>query len=132
MKKNISLLIVLSTFILIFIGSHVVTAQTSDLTSQAKKFLTLLSGGDYKTAEGMFDEAMKSAVPEQKLKETWQALQTQFGSFKEHGSVRKENIQDHEVVFVTCRFEKTSLDSQIAFDKEGLIAGLYFIPTISK
>jgi uncharacterized protein len=132
MKKNISLFSVLFTFTLILIGSHIATAQTSDLSSQGSKFITMLSSGDYKSAVELFDETMKKALPEQKLKETWQAIQAQAGSFKAQGTVRKEKIQNIDVIFVNCQFEKSTLDSQIAFDNQGKIAGLYFIPSISK
>lgn len=132
MKKNISLLFVLSTFILIFIGSQIATAQTSDLTSQGSKLITLLSSGDYKTAVSMFDETMKAALPEEKLKEVWQSLQTQFGIFKTQGTVRKEKVQNYDVVYVPCQFEKMTLDSKIAFDSKGMIAGLFFVPSASK
>jgi len=132
MKKNIPLLSVFLTLILIFVGSNLVVAQTSDLSAQGSKFITLLSSGDYKSAVAMFDDAMKKALSEQKLKETWQAIQAQAGAFKAQGATRKATIQNHDVIFVNCLFEKSTLDCQIAFDSQGKIAGLYFIPSISK
>jgi uncharacterized protein len=130
--KKITRLIVFLTSIFILIGSQFSAAQTSDLSSQGSKFITMLSSGDYKSAVAMFDETMKKALPEQKLKETWQAIQAQVGTFKTQGATRKETIQNHDVVFVNCQFEKSTLDSQIAFDNQGKIAGLYFIPSINK
>jgi hypothetical protein len=132
MKKNNSLLLILFALTMIFAGSNVSMSQTSDVSSQGSKFITMISGGDYKSAVAMFDETMKKALPEQKLKETWQAIQAQVGTFKAQRATRKETIQNHDVVFVNCQFEKSTLDSQIAFDNKGMIAGLYFIPTISK
>jgi len=131
-KKNVLPLLMLASVILSLIGSPVVSGQSQDLTPRAVEFMGLVSGGDYKTAIGMFDERMKAAVSEQKLKDIWQSLQTQFGAYSGQGQVRKNRIQDHDVVFVTCRFEKGVLDSQIAFDSNGMISGLYFIPTINK
>jgi hypothetical protein len=66
-EKNTAPLSVFLTLILIFVGSHIVTAQTFDLSSQGSKFITFLSGGDYKSAVAMFDETTQKTLPDQKL-----------------------------------------------------------------
>ena len=108
------------------------TAQSQDFSAQAGKFITLLSGGAYETAVGMFDKTMKSAMPKEKLEVVWKTLQSQCGAFKTQGEMRKERIQQYDVVYVPCQFEKTTLDSKIVFDQEGMIAGLFFIPPGTK
>lgn len=105
-----------------------ITAQTLDVASKANKFITLLSWGEYKTAENMFDETMKSAVPEEKLKEAWESIVNQYGPYKVQGAIRKDKIQIYDAIYITLQFEKNSLDSQISFDSNGMIAGLYFLP----
>jgi len=109
-----------------------VTARTLDPASQANKLITLLSWGEYKTAVNMFDETMKKAVPEEKLKEVWQSILTQCGPYKGQGAVRKGKILNYDVIYITCRFEKNSLDSRISLDSNGKIAGLYFLPAADK
>jgi uncharacterized protein len=132
MKKNILTASLLFALILIFSRTQIVAAQTSDLSSKGSKFITLLSEGDYKSAVAMFDETMKKFLPEEKLKEVWKSIISQYGPFKEQGTIRKGNIQSYEVVYVTMQFEKNSLDSQISFDSNGMIAGLYFLPATNK
>lgn len=132
MKKINSQLLILFTSIFIFAGSLITTAQTSDLSSQGSKFITMLSNGDYKSAVAMFDDTMKKFLPEEKLKETWQAIQAQVGSFKSQGSIRKEKIQNYDTIYINCQFKKTQLDCRIVFDSNGKIAGLQFLPTVSK
>jgi hypothetical protein len=109
-----------------------VTTQIVDLASKANKFVTLLSWGEYQMAENMFDDKMKIGLPEKKLKETWESLITQFGPFKAQGSIKQTKILGHDVLFVPCQFERTSLDCQIAFDTKRRIAGLYFRPSANK
>jgi hypothetical protein len=109
-----------------------VTTQADGLTSKANKFIILLSRDDYKSAVRMFNKKMKSALPEEKLKETWQLLQAQCGPFEAQGTVRKEKIQNYDIVYVTCHFEKISLNSKIVFDGRRMIAGLFFIPATNK
>jgi hypothetical protein len=101
-------------------------------TPQAANFVTMLSSGEYKAAEKMFDETMKASLPEKKLKEAWESLATQFGPFKAQGATRQTNIQGYDVIFVSCEFEKVRLDCQIAFDFNGKISGLYFRPSTNK
>jgi uncharacterized protein len=132
MKKNILAFTVFFTLTLIFIGSYIVAAETSDISSQGSKFITLLSGGDYKSAAAMFDATMQKFLPEEKLKETWQTIQAQAGAFKTQGAIRKEKIENYNAVYVNCKFEKSPLDSRIVFDSNGKIAGLQFLPSINK
>lgn len=115
--------------IIIRVGIQASPSQTADFTSQASGFVTLLSKGEYATAAEMFDETMTSAMPQEKLEEVWQSLLTQFGPFKAQGAARKTKIPGYDVLFVPCEFEKASLNSQIAFDREGKISGLYFRPS---
>ncbi len=70
MKRKIILISTVATCILLLIGFNVATAQSQDFSAQAGKFITLLSGGEYETAVGMFDKTMKSAMPKEKLEES--------------------------------------------------------------
>lgn len=137
-KSAISLFVValivgeILSVIIIRFGVQALPAQTADFTSQASEFVTLLSEEEYESAFKMFDVTMTSAMPEEKLEEVWQSLVTQFGPFKAQGEVQKTEITVFDVYFVPCEFEKISLNSQIAFDREGKISGLYFRPLIGE
>jgi len=70
---------ILSTIFLIFLLVLPVfgNAQSSggsppsSLISLAKEFVTLLARNDFPGAVGYYDQAMKTALPEEKLKGTW-------------------------------------------------------------
>jgi dienelactone hydrolase len=71
---------------------------------------------------------MAAALPAGKLAETWSSLLAQFGSLKKHGRVRSEKWQGYDVVFVTCEFENYSIDAKFVVDRDGKVAGLWFLP----
>jgi dienelactone hydrolase len=104
------------------------SSMAAELESQARDFVGLLSKQDFAAAVSAFDVRMKAALPESKLRQTWDALQQQAGSFQKQEGVRKEKVQGYDVVLVTCRFEKTLLDAKVVFDSKKQIAGLFFQP----
>lgn len=132
MKRKIVMKSTVVAFILLFTGFNVGTARSQDFSAQAGKFITLLSGGEYEMAVGMFDKTMKSALPKEKLEGVWKSILSQCGAFKSQGDIRKARIQQYDVIYVPCQFEKTALDGKIVFNKEGMIAGLFFVPPGSK
>jgi fermentation-respiration switch protein FrsA (DUF1100 family) len=73
---------------------------------------------------------MQKALPEDKRKETWAAIQKQVGPFKKRLGVRAEEGKKYQFVYVTCRFEKMDLDARVAFDGDK-VTGLEFRPAKS-
>ena len=104
-------------------------SSSRDFISSATEFLDLLVKEDFPGAIGRFDSTMKSALPEQKLREVWQSLQKQTGRFKKQLRTRMEMQQGYEAVFVTCQFERATLDAKVVFDAKKQIAGLFFVPS---
>ena len=101
----------------------------SDVISAGTQFVDLLVKEDFAGAVGRFDSTMKTALPEQKLREAWQAIQKQAGPFKKQVRTRVERLGGYEVVFVTCQFEQASLDAKVVFDAKRQVAGLWFVPS---
>ena len=103
-------------------------AKSPDLVASAKTFVDLLAKKDFSNAESYFDDTMKTALPQEKLQETWNALITQAGAFKRQVRTRTEERSGYNVVIVTCEFEKAAVDIQVVFDPAKRIAGLFFAP----
>ena len=99
-----------------------------DLQATAKRFVELLTAGDFATAVKDFDETMKGALPAEKLAEVWRMINAQAGPFQKQIGIRTEKEPQLEVVFVKCQFEKAALEAKVVFDKAGKIAGLFFVP----
>jgi uncharacterized protein len=104
-------------------------ACAADVVSAGKQFVDLLAKQDYAAAVEQYDATMKAALPEAKLREVWQAVQTQAGPFQKQVSARTEKVPGYDVVLVTCQFEKTKLDTKVVFDSKGKVAGLFFVPS---
>ena len=99
------------------------------VTSAGKQFVELLAKEDFAGAVARFDATMKTALPEPKLRETWQAVQAQAGPFQKQLGARATKVTGYDVVLVTCQFERTALDTKVVFDAKGRVAGLFFVPS---
>ena len=98
------------------------------LISKANYFVTLLEKEAFNEAAKDFDARMAAALPADKLREVWQQIQAQAGSFKEKTATRTEKKGAYDIIYVLCTFEKTNLDVKIVFGKDQKIAGLFFVP----
>jgi dienelactone hydrolase len=94
-----------------------------------EEFVDLLVREDFAGAVGRYDNAMRAALPEPKLKQTWQTLQQQAGKFKKRLQTRVLQLGGYEVVLVTCEFEHTKLDVKVALDAKSQVSGLFFVPS---
>lgn len=100
-----------------------------DVTRAGKEFVELLSKEDFAGAVARFDSTMKTVLPEAKLRETWQTLQSQAGPFQKQLGARATQVQGYDVALVTCQFEQTTLDAKVVFDAKERVTGLFFVPS---
>jgi fermentation-respiration switch protein FrsA (DUF1100 family) len=105
------------------------TGPPPDRTAEARRFVDQLARGDFAGATAMYDDAMRAALPEPRLREAWSAVNAQAGPFQRQEGARVERAGAYQTVFVTSRFEKTALDIKVVFDDNGRVAGLFFAPT---
>lgn len=103
-------------------------SSQDDLIAAARAFVELLVKKDFTSAVTTFDDTMKTAMPEAKLQETWNAVVAQVGAFKQVVKTRTEKRGAYTIVFVTSDFQNTSLDIKVVFDQANRIAGLFFSP----
>jgi hypothetical protein len=106
-----------------------VRSASGEVTSAGKRFVELLAKEDFAGAVAQFDDTMKTALPESKLREAWQTLQGQAGPFQKQLGVRATQLAGYDVVLVTCQFERMALDTKVVFDGKGRVAGLFFVPS---
>ena len=114
-----------------FLSLGIARAQESTpaLAKEAVHFVDLLAKEDFGTAVQGFDQTMKQACPEAKLREIWSGVKQSVGAFKETAGTRQERFAGYDLEFVTCRFERATLDTKVVFNSRGEIAGLFFVPT---
>ena len=85
-----------SHFLLITLTSFAmfaVNTRAADMTAAGKEFVELLAKEDFAAATARYDDTMKAALPEAKLRETWQTLQAQAGRFQKQVRTRTEKVQ---------------------------------------
>jgi hypothetical protein len=137
MKADPAFCLKFSNLIVEFVGGNVELAKKAvyalaivppPIETQAKDLVKLLASGNYEKAVGNFDSTMKNALPPDKLKQVWDSLIVQAGAFVEQTGVRKEKILQYDVVFVSCKFEKSILDAKVVFNQKKQISGLFFVP----
>ena len=94
----------------------------------ARSFVRLLEKRDFPRAVMSFDATMKSAMPKDKLEATWNAIIAQCGPFKKQGAAKEEKYEQYKIVFISCEFQKATLNAKVVLDKEKKVSGLFFLP----
>ena len=104
-------------------------AAPAEVSVSGEQFVDLLVKEDFPAAVAQFDSTMKNVLPEAKLKETWQSLKAQAGTFQKRVGATASKLAGYDVVLVTCQFERTTLDAKVVFNSQKQIAGLFFVPS---
>jgi hypothetical protein len=118
-------------------GDQIPSPSVSDsgsdnLEKMSKDFINLLAKDNFDKAVDTFDDTMKAALPADKLKEAWNSMCAQMGSFKKQLDIRNEKEMGFNVIYITCKFQKDSCDAKIAYNSQNQISGLFFVPTAKK
>jgi uncharacterized protein len=104
----------------------------AEFSALADKFAdSLIKQQDYAGAVGMFDDTMKSALPESKLREIWETtLPKQVGAFQGRSEAQLTDRKDpYQRIIVPLQFEKAALNMLVVVDvNTGKISGLFFQP----
>lgn len=103
-------------------------AYANDDTQRADAFIALLRGGDFGTAHAQFDTTMSKALSEAKLRQTWNALEGQVGSFQKTTSHRQTKHGELVVVDAMSSFTRADLAIRVVFNPKGQVSGLFFLP----
>lgn len=104
-------------------------AKSTTPKAPDNEFVKLLVNQQFSEAAEKFDETMKSALPPDKLEQTWKLTTGQTGPFKRQVGVRTEKQPGYDVEFITCEFEKAYLDVKIVYNAQKQVSGLFFILT---
>lgn len=126
--------VIVPTILFLVIASQPSVLRSQDTSTQheiaaARAFVEQMVKQDFSAAVAPFDDTMKTAMPAAKLQETWDAVLKEIGPFKQAGKTRTEKQGSYTIVFVTCAFQKATIDIKVVFDQSKRIAGLLFTPT---
>lgn len=124
MKIKIVILLLISVFGI----CCCVYPQDTPILEFTKNALSEILNENSSALYARFDETMKAAMPEDKLKETLKTLFMQVGSFKSQVSFRHKKSGDYDIFTATCQFEMAALDVDMVFNPQQKISGLFFKP----
>lgn len=103
-----------------------VAAPEFDYKSAAEQFVSDLAAEKYAEAGKTFDDAMKSAMPEAVLKETWEAIIAQVGKFVKIIDIELQPSEEYFIALTKCEFKNMNIMAQVVFSRDGMISGLWF------
>lgn len=98
--------------------------------ASAEALVDCLAAGDVAGAAAHFDERMRAALPEAKLRAAWDQIPTQAGAYRRRGAARVEDARGHTIAVVPAEFEHATLDVRVTLDGAGRVAGLFFAPHV--
>ena len=93
------------------------------------QFVNLLAKEDFAAAVAQFDPTMTKALPEARLRATWQDTVKQFGPYQKQLKTRTKEQAGYHVVLVTCQFEHATLDVKVVYDAQSRVSGLWLVPS---
>jgi hypothetical protein len=125
MKKTIIMIYLCSVSILTF-------SQGNKNIDISKQVINNFQNNEFSKIEALFDQTMKNALPAEKLKIVWNDLNEKCGKFQKISTITVDKIQNYDVTFILCHFEKMNLEMKTVFDEKNQIAGLFFIPEDKK
>jgi hypothetical protein len=107
-------------------------AGTDVTEHRATDLVAALQAGNFAAAETNFDSKMRAALPAAKLAQAWNRLVRQYGPLQSFEIAGKTTADSVELGFVRLNFANGSgvLLAQVAVDKSGQVAGLYFRPPV--
>ncbi len=126
--KNLTKLAHSALVMVAFVLPSAARAQPRDAQSAARDLVNLLAKEDFAGAVAQFDANMQAALPEAKLREVWRSLLAQAGALQNTGPSRMEQEGGYDIVFVTCRFERATLETKVVCNAGRQVAGLFFQP----
>jgi uncharacterized protein len=91
----------------------------------AAELIDRLAKADFQAAASNFTDAMRAAIPPEKLSEIWTLLQAQMGAYERRTGVRTQKQEPYEMALVTVEFQRSTVDFKVTVDDQGKIAGFF-------
>jgi len=100
----------------------------SGFLEKSKYIINSFEKEDFIGVSKDFNETMKRELPPAKLKEVWNMINQQSGTFIKASTVENTNYQQYKIVYTTCIFQNVKLVLKTVFDTDCKVAGLFFVP----
>lgn len=94
----------------------------------AQHLVDSLRAKDFNGAYSLFTPEMAGALDATKLESVWKQVTASAGDVQSFGTPATETREPYTIVSIPTKFTRADLLSQVTIDKEGRVAGLYFVP----
>jgi len=98
----------------------------------AKNVLSFFPKNEFEKIPAFFDENLKQNLLSDKLGSVWKSLEQQFGTFEKTSNDSIYTMNNYLVVDIYCIFKNGRLIFKTSYDKNGKIAGIFFVPDPGK
>lgn len=115
--------------VVLLLGSGVVAQLDSAATiAKSEALLKNLQDGKFADVYSEFNPTMAKAIPEEKLRAVWAAMNAQFGALKSIDERRSGELKGLRAAELILTFEKERVVQRVVFDNDGKVAGLVYQP----
>ena len=96
--------------------------------SLAREVALELKAANFPALESRFDETLRAALPEAKLRSFWLAALGDGGPLQACAEPRSFLVKEYTLEFMTCKFERKRAELKLTFRSDGRLAGLFLEP----
>jgi dienelactone hydrolase len=112
--------------LLLLLVPFAVYAQDTTEVEQAQHVVQMLAEREYEDVYALFTDDVKAVFTLAQLQQAWEQITASFGEYQSIVSTNADAVS-HRVALVV-QFEKFQLEARIAFDAEGKMTALNFVP----
>ena len=108
----------------------VVIVDSLTIRQKTENVVKAFEQGDFNAITFYFDETMKKAISSSGLKIAWLQVNMQCGKFEKANldELKEASIEKYDIVEVPFYFQKEKQKLRLAFNSDGKISGLFFLP----
>ncbi len=110
--------------VMVFILSLAGFVYAQDYETLSENLVQDLLARRYENVTSLFNEDWARIMPVDKMQGFSKAVFGDISAFQKIAGIRSEESGRYQVVYVTCQFDKYSLDLKISFDSENRVASL--------
>src|SRR5687767_6331043 len=115
-------MLLLSVVAAALLSSQAVTPRTqADDVALARTTIERLARGEFAAVEETFSAQLRAALPEDKLRTTWQRLSAKTGTLKGFGEAKMKDRRQLRGVVIPTTFEKRTVKIEVVFNAAGEI-----------
>ena len=122
-------LVAAASLVLAIVPVSALRAQT-DHASKARAIVERMAAQDFAAVTPEFNDTLRKALTEERLRSSWTSILEQAGAFKEISGTRVETRGTTRVTIVTIAFERFPLQAELVFDAESRVSNFNIRPSL--